>query len=410
MKKNLEKTKILVAPLHYVIDPDEGSEYTRAYEYLEYLSKDEKLSGDVLVGYCKINKLGNFRIHKMFNKKPAYISNVIRFKFIVWVFFKSLFLMRKNIYNLIWHQGPFAIDETFNLLALLNRKKIPFVIGPIFSPLNFTGTADFGLLGKKTKIKSSLALKNKIDGIVYKHFSKSFSYLSFLTLKKASQILSHDNIGKNLINKKGIKNIQVLTLSVISKDFTKRKQIRTKKYFILLAVGYFIERKRMIDIIEAVRILVSIHKIKNIRLTLIGDGTQKAEMKILTKKYKLEKFINFTGFIPRTKLAEHYKNSDIFLSASTADIMPGVYFEAMSASLPMVLAKNSTSKELSARKFGGFVVPAKSPKSIAISVQKLIKNKKLLAEYGQRNFLLMQNEYNFEKNIGRLKNIFQNLN
>lgn len=398
--------KILVAPLHYIIDPDEGSEYTRAYEYLTYLAKDKKLLGDVLVGFCNENKIGNFKIHKMFNKKPAYISNLIRLRFIFWVFKKSLSLMKENDYSLIWHHGPFAIDETFSLLALINRKKVPFLLGPVFSPIPVVGKSDFGLFGKKVALKPSLLIKNKIESFIYKYFAKSFSYLSFLTLKNTSIILNQDIVGKNIINKKGILNTEVLTLSVIAKNFLQKHKNLLKKQFTLLSVGYFIERKRTVDLIEAINILINTYKIKNIKLILIGDGSQRKNLESLTSKYNLEKFVHFEGFIPRTKLARYYKNADIFLSASIADIMPGMYFEAMCASLPMVLAKNSTSDELKAKKFGGYVVEPNNPELIAKSVSKLVKNKKIIYEYGQRNFELMQNDYNFEKNIQRLKNIF----
>ncbi len=167
--------KLLIAPIHYIIDPDEGSEYTRAYEYVKYLTLDKEYSGDILVAYSKFDKIGNFRIHRLFDKKPVYISNLIRFKFIIWIFLKSLKLIRKNKYNCIWHYGPFAIGKTFSLLALMNNKKIPFIIGPIFTPLVASKNDAFGLFGKKSLEKNTkLPYIYKIDAFLYGKFSNLF--------------------------------------------------------------------------------------------------------------------------------------------------------------------------------------------------------------------------------------------
>jgi len=59
--------KILVAPLHYIISETDGSKWTRAFENLKYIAADKNYSGDVLVGYSDLDKLGNFRIERKNN-------------------------------------------------------------------------------------------------------------------------------------------------------------------------------------------------------------------------------------------------------------------------------------------------------------------------------------------------------
>ena len=85
--------------------------------------------------------------------------------------------------------------------------------------------------------------------------------------------------------------------------------------------------------------------------------------------------------------------------------MPGMYFEAMSAALPMVLAENDTSAELKSNKFGGIIVKQKSPELLAKAVLKIMDNSTLYKEYSSRNYTLMQTVYNFNNAINQLKKI-----
>lgn len=401
--------KLLIAPIHYVIDSDEGSEYTRAYEYLVSLSKDKKISGDVLVGFSRFKKIGNFRIHNLFTKKPKYISVLIRLKLLILVLLKSRQLLKSNNYDLIWHHGPFAIGETFNLLILTN-KRIPSIIGPIFSPLTDGNNDAFGQFGKKSLKRTKLMImKNLIEQLIYSVSTNIFSTLAYATLKKANKILTMDHIGERMLNEKGILNTEILTLTIIPNEYYVAPRTLNTKNITLLSVGYFIERKRMVDIIEAMRILIKVMNILNIKLIMVGDGPQEDLLKKLVKEYGLSEFISFQGYVKRRNLASFYKRADVFISASTSETMAGMYFEAMNASLSMVIVENNTSLELKEKHFGGFVVKKKNPKMIAEAILKIIKNKNLYSKLSKQNNYLMKNKYDYHKTIERLKSNFKEL-
>lgn len=401
--------KLLVAPAHYILSKTEGSEYTRAYEYIETVSKQGNISGDVLVCYSPFKKIGKFNVISYQKEKPAYISIVLRLKFIFWVLLTSLRLMKKNTYDCIWHIGPFAIGETFSLLALFNRKKLRFILGPIYTPFPYLGTSDFGLYGNKDlgNISIFLKAKNKLEREIYLRMSKVFSSLSYLTLKNVNTVVAIEEPGRKLLTKMGIKHVKVLPLGVNETDYIfKKKPIQHNKIQ-LLSIGYLVSRKRFADIIDAIYILVSKKNIKNIHLTIVGIGNEQERLEEMVKNYKLDSYISFVGFVPRTQLSDCYKKADVFVFGSTIESMPGVYFEAMASSMPMVLAENPTSLDLKNQGMGGFVVEGENPKKFADAVERLIKSKKNMYEMGQKNLKLFQDKYDFNQNIKKLVQEFQ---
>ncbi len=401
--------KLLIAPAHYILSRNEGSEYTRAFEYIEAVSKHEKITGDVLVGYSSIKKIGNLKIISMLKEKPVYISILLRFRFIFWVFITYLHLKRKIAYNCIWHLGPFSIGETFSLVALFNRKRTRFVIGPVYTPFKKIGKKDFGLFGKKSfgNISTFMKITIRIEHFIYINFSKSFSVLSKLTLKQANSIIAIEETGMNIIKNLGINNVRVITLGINEHDFLFTRKTNKLKIVRLLTVGYLIPRKRIQDIIEAIRLLVQNKFITHIHLTIVGDGSEKESLIKLTRLYHLEKFISFVGLVPKKTMPQYYKRSDISVSASTVESMPGVYFEAMASAMPLVIAENTTSQTFKKQGFGGYVVKGGNPKMMADAIEKLVTNSTSIRKLGQKNLEIYKTYYSFEKNITALIAQFQ---
>ncbi|MBI2595750.1 glycosyltransferase [Candidatus Daviesbacteria bacterium] len=404
---------LLIAPLHYIADKNDGSEYSRAFDYLEYLSKQEDIYGDVLVGFCEKKKMGRLSIISFFQKKPEYISNLTRLKFIFWVFLKSMILIKQNRYDIMWHNGPFALNETFNLAGLVFSKKIPFVIGPIVTPHTFLGEDETRSMGKKINVSSSktLALLKFFDSKTY-FLSKAFIYISNLTLKKAALVIAKDEASKLILKNKGLYNTMILPVGNNATQVVsyKKRARKTTKDIVLLNVSYLVERKRTEDLIFALNILVHKMKITNLILVIVGDGPQKEHLLNLTTRLKLNKYVVFKGYIKRELINKFYNKADIFVSGSISETMPAMYFEAMASGLPMVIAENNTSRELEKYHFGGFVVASGNPAQLAKKIATLILNRSIRERFGVNNRELYISNFEFKKSMDKLKDAFFGMN
>lgn len=392
---------ILIAPIHYVADKNEGSEYSRAYDYIEYISKQKNVKGHILVGYMKENKIGDFVIKSFFKKKPVYISNITRMWFLLWVFKEYLVLSAKNNYDFIWHNGPFALGETFSLVSILNTRNVPFVVGPINTPHVFLGEDEARSMGKKVFTESSNFIDKILkfaDNKTY-FISKIFKHLSTLTLKKASLVLAKENETDKLIKKSGVRNSIVLNLGVNIPSHrsaiidTKQKGLR------LISVSYLVERKRTIDLILMMNHIVNNSKIKDIKLTIVGDGPQSEKIKKAINFYNLSEYIKITGYVEKKNIYNFYKKSDLFISTTSSDTMPAMFFEAISTGLPMVTYNCPSITELKNNGIQCENVEVGDYHKLANIVIKAAKNKVKLAEKGIKNLMIYKEKYCFDKKM-----------
>lgn len=112
----------------------------------------------------------------------------------------------------------------------------------------------------------------------------------------------------------------------------------------LLFVGSLIEDKGVRYLLEAFRILVGEGFEGDLKI--VGDGYLRKELENTYKDLIDKKRVNFLGYVPRFKLPEIYKESDIFILASKSEGYPGVLMEAMSAGLIPIITDLPTYNDL----------------------------------------------------------------
>ena len=72
------------------------------------------------------------------------------------------------------------------------------------------------------------------------------------------------------------------------------------------------------------------------RLTLVGDGPDRAGLEARTRELGLDGAVTFTGSVGQDRIRDHYAAADVFCLPSFAEGIPVVLMEAMATGLPVV--------------------------------------------------------------------------
>lgn len=78
---------------------------------------------------------------------------------------------------------------------------------------------------------------------------------------------------------------------------------------------------------------------KDVKLTIVGDGEEKASLKRLSKELELYNQVLFTGRIDREEIAQYLAESDCFILVSKSETFGVAYIEAIAAGLPAIASK-----------------------------------------------------------------------
>lgn len=239
-------------------------------------------------------------------------------------------------------------------------------------------------LGKAFKIKVigisygeelNVPLKNRNFKNSIKRKIINYSY------KKASGFIVVCHFCKNLLVENFHVNQEKIDVipSCLSRVKISNKSKLQKKKNSILSVGRLIERKGFHLLIDSVSRLKS--NVKNLTLTIIGDGPYKSFLKEIITKNNAESFIKLLDNVSEDSLQKIYMESELFVLANhelengDTEGCPSVFSEAMLYDLPLVGGKFAGAETAIINNENGLVVDVKNDSELDAAILKILKDK-----------------------------------
>ena len=137
--------------------------------------------------------------------------------------------------------------------------------------------------------------------------------------------------------------IKVVGRGIDTNKFNPKYRTRKDKLVKAVYVGR-IEPEKNMELLEKV-----FSELKDIPLTVVGDGTYLKKMKKNLPRAK------YTGKVTGKDLFESFANSDFFVFPSKTETLGNVVLQAMASGLPVIVTDKGASKELVKDKITGFI-------------------------------------------------------
>lgn len=151
-----------------------------------------------------------------------------------------------------------------------------------------------------------------------------------------------------------------------------------RKY--IISVGRMVERKGFGYLIEA---LPKVND--NIDLIIFGDGPQRKELEVLARKIGVEKRILFPTNLSDERKYQYLNVSDVYVLSSLHEGFGIVLQEAMQVGLPIVATNYGGQTDLIEEGANGFLVAPKSSEQLAIGINKIFSDEKMLGKFRENN-------------------------
>lgn len=171
-------------------------------------------------------------------------------------------------------------------------------------------------------------------------------------------------------------------------EILKNFGVSTDKPVVLYA-SKFQKRKRPLDVLKAIGNLNNAGV--ECSVLLVGSGEMEDELKQYVTNHTISN-VHFTGFINQKDLPKVYGASDIFVMPSEDEPWGLVVNEVMCAALPVVISEEiGCVPDLIKNGENGIIFPAGDIVGIEKALKKLINNKTLRKEMGQRSVERIKN-------------------
>lgn len=150
----------------------------------------------------------------------------------------------------------------------------------------------------------------------------------------------------------------------------------------IVSAGRFAVQKRFDVLIEAFALVHKKHH--EYKLILYGEGDCFSEYKHLAKKFQIEDYIDFPGYV--RNVSSLIREEGIFVLSSDYEGIPNSLIEAMSMGMPVVATDCTPGGASFLTKEGerGLLVPTGNAKEMASAIIKLIENPSLAKSLSEK--------------------------
>ena len=288
-------------------------------------------------------------------------------------------------------------------------KKFDFVF-TIFHPFHMAPNAAADI-GKKLNIPVIV----KIDDAVYEKATglKSIQrriekMLSSKTLKKSTKILVANQDTKDIVNKfyqVPKEKISIMPNGIDTKLFYTNK---TKKSKIILFSGVMYNHRGVDILLKSVPLVLK--NIPDAKFILLGEGPQLEELKTLVQDLKIEKNVEFKGWIKREEIPHYLADASIAIGPLrstnvTKNALPIKVLEYMAASLPILSQKDTLPNNILQQGENGYFV--NDVEELASKITQILENDENRIKMGEKSHKIVL-EYDWEKVVKNITSEYDN--
>ncbi len=382
--------------LAYAISPTRGSEYSVAWNYVKYMSQNNKLT--VLFGIAG-DHMGDFEEMQECIKEspfdnvtfiPVYPNRLANN--LNWLNRHNLFVYTFYLAYRVWHKQVYKVakelitKEEFDLIHYLNpigyrepgylwKLGLPYMWGPIsgaktipwtlFKNLSLMATLKYGF----HNVANSIQLRAK-------HRIKK-------AISKTDLLLAATTENQVIFNKVYKKRCGYLPENCIIGQtvLDESKFANVRDCINMIFVGRLDFGKNLLMFFHALK---QVERLDRIHFDIVGDGPLREQLEKLTNEIGLSGSVVFHGKLPREEAVAKFNGAHLHIITSIREGNPTTIWEAMSYGVPTLTLDHCGMRDI-VKETTGFKVPLSSDyqemvNKITEIINEIVENPSILEE------------------------------
>lgn len=274
--------------------------------------------------------------------------------------------LRKNKFKVL--MIPFFVLYQFiEIIKIVEKERIDIIHCHWLLPQGLLGAIYKRIFNKKIKLILTI---HGDDLLAFNNWI--FSKLKIFTISQCDEItVVSQNLKIRLNELVPSRFVHILPMGTDTDIFLileKDKELLNNygvnfKYIIF--IGSFITRKGSLELINSMKYVVEKNPL--VKLLLIGDGNLKNDMVKITKENKLEKNIEYVGFVPHHELPRYFSISDLFILPSRSEGFGLVVAEALACGVKPIVSNLDCFRDFVTSETGVFL-DSINPEDIAKAI------------------------------------------
>ncbi|HQL67338.1 MAG TPA: glycosyltransferase [Caldisericia bacterium] len=288
---------------------------------------------------------------------------------------------------------------TIKIIKLIRKNNYELVHVHLFPAALFIAISSF-FVNKNIKF---IFTEHSVENRRRKY--KIFKFIDFFIYSRFHKIICvSEKVKESLI--KWIPQIESKSIVIKNGVPVSNNIINQKKIYDLLYVGRLEKMKGLDKLFESIKIIKNKY-INNIKIAIVGDGSEKNFLLNLSKNLRIKENITFIN--PTYNIDDIMKKSKILVLPSRYEGLPMVILEAMSNKLPVISTQVGGISELIIDKFNGILINSDDVVGLSNSIIELLSNKNLYDFISKNAYEIINKEYNISDYTKKILNLYKQL-
>ncbi len=194
-------------------------------------------------------------------------------------------------------------------------------------------------------------------------------------------------------------NLHIVHCGVDPKQFESPRLARSSGSR-LVYVGRLAAAKGLPILLQSMAALRLRHE--DVRLTVVGDGVDRAELEDRAGSLGLSDRVDFVGYQSPAAVRQYLQSADVFVMSSFAEGVPVVLMEAMMTGLPVVATQIAGVSELVEDGVNGYLVPPSDVDALTDRIGQLLSDGELRRRLGDLGRQKVSQDFNIHHEAKKL--------
>jgi teichuronic acid biosynthesis glycosyltransferase TuaC len=190
-----------------------------------------------------------------------------------------------------------------------------------------------------------------------------------------------------------------------------RQDFKISEQKIILFVGQLNKEKGVNYLLEAFsQVVTKSYYRKDVRVIIIGDGSEKENLLNLSKRLGIMNLVTFTGPVIGELLTKWYSLADLFVLPSLTEGRPNVINEAMASECSIIATNICGIPEQVKDGYNGFLVEPKNVEMFTKKISYLLNNEHEMHKMGKNSRRrIIEEDWTWEGYVKRIINVYNEL-
>ncbi len=229
------------------------------------------------------------------------------------------------------------------------------------------------------------------------------------SLNRADVVCATSETLKSYISELSDKRVEVIPFGVDFNKFYKQARSKNQNTFTIGCVKALEKIYNINSLLIAFSYLKEKYRDKNLKLEIIGSGSEEVNLKAKVYELNLSQSVVFKGKVEHSQMADCINKFDVLVNLSEYESFGVCVVEAMACEVPVIVSNAEGLVEVVNNKSCGNMVEAHNIGQIVFALEKYLCCESLGRAIAGNALDRVKNLYNWENNLQQMVHVYQDV-